>query len=106
MQKNLPKAKLVFDRFHIVKLMNEKLTMLRRQLHHEAELMDRKVLKGLRWLLLKLGDHLDESKNERTRLLEALALNEPLAIAYYLKEDLGQIWQQPDKVMAERFLND
>ena len=26
--------------------------------------------------------------------------------AYYLKEDLGQIWQQPDKVMAERFLND
>ncbi len=36
--KNLPKAKLVFDRFHIVKLMNEKLTQLRRDLHREAEL--------------------------------------------------------------------
>ena len=104
--KNLPKAKLVFDRFHIVKLMNEKLTQLRRELHHEAELMDKKVLKGIRWLLMMHSDNLDESKNERTRLQEALALNQPLATAYYLKEDLSQLWQQPDKATAERFLTD
>jgi len=36
-QKHLPKATLVFDRFHIVKLMNDKLTQLRRELHREAE---------------------------------------------------------------------
>jgi len=29
---NLPKARLVFDRFHVTKLLNEKLTELRRQL--------------------------------------------------------------------------
>jgi transposase len=105
-RKNLPKAKHVFDRFHIVKLMNEKLTDLRRTLQSEAEQMDKKVLKGLRWLLLKHPDNLDESKNERTRLKEALALNHSLATAYYLKDDLSQIWQQFDKASAGRFLTD
>ena len=104
--KNLPKAKQVFDRFHIIKLMNEKLTELRRTLHAEAEQMDKKVLKGIRWLLLKHRDNLDESKNERARLEEALALNQALATAYYLKEDLSQIWQQRDKVSAGKFLTD
>lgn len=103
---SLPNATHVFDRFHIVKLMNEKLSTLRRELQREAEKMDREVLKGLQWLLLKYSESLDESKNERTRLLEALALNQSLAIAYYLKEDLRQIWQQPDKATAGRFLTD
>ncbi|MCX7397708.1 MAG: transposase [Planctomycetales bacterium] len=61
----------MFDRFHIVKLMNEKLTQLRRDLQREAEMMSRNVLKGMRWLLVKYPDHLDESKNERIRLQEA-----------------------------------
>jgi hypothetical protein len=34
--------------------------------------MDRKVLKGLRWLLLKHPENLDESKNERVRQQETL----------------------------------
>ena len=104
--KNLPHAKHVFDRFHIVKLMNEKLTDLRRDLQAEAERMDKKILKGLRWLLLKHPDNLDESKNERTRLEEALALNQSLATANYLKDDLSQIWQQFDKAKAGKFLTD
>ena len=103
-RKNLPNAKHVFDRFHIIKLMNEKLTQLRRDLQREAIEMGKDVLKGIRWLLLKGSDNLDESKNERARLDEALNLNEPLATAYYLKEDLNQLWQQPNKPSAERFL--
>ena len=104
--KNLPNAKHVFDRFHIVKLMNEKLTRLRRDLQREADTMGKNVLKGLRWLLLKHNEDLDESKNERARLMEALGLNESLSIAYYLKEDLSQIWQQPNKAIAGTFLKD
>ena len=103
---NLPSARHVFDRFHIMKLMNDKLTKLRRELQREADLMNMPVLKGIRWLLLKHQENLDESKNERKRLMDALGLNEPLAIAYYLKEDLSQIWKQPDKATAGRFLND
>jgi transposase len=35
---------------------------------------------------------------------EALELNEPLAIAYYMKEELRQLWDQPDKATAKAFL--
>jgi len=34
-QKNIPNAKQVFDRFHIVKLMNEKLDKLRREVQND-----------------------------------------------------------------------
>lgn len=104
--KNIPNAKHVFDRFHIVKLMNEKLTTLRRDLQREADQMGRKVLKGLRWLLLKHNADLDEKKNERARLMDALGLNQSLMIACYLKEDLCQIWQQSNKLAAGVFLAD
>jgi transposase len=104
--KNIPNAKHVFDRFHIVKLMNDKLTQLRRDLQREADQMGRNVLRGLRWLLLKHNADLDEKKNERTRPMEALGLNQSLMIAYYLKEDLGQIWQQSNKLAAGVFLAD
>lgn len=100
-RKNLPKAELVFDRFHLVKLLNERLTELRRELHREAtDQLQKQVLKGTRWLLLKRSANLDPKRDERRRLQEALRLNESLAAAYYLKEDLAQIWQQPGKVSA------
>jgi transposase len=103
--KNLPKARLVFDRFHVVKLFNEKLTELRRQLFREAEEgLAKNVLKGIRWLLLMNRENLDDAKQERARLEEALQLNRPLAIAYYLKDDLQQFWEQPNYHAASRFL--
>ncbi|MBK6958979.1 MAG: hypothetical protein IPH22_12245 [Nitrosomonas sp.] len=39
--------------------------------------MGKPVLKGIRWLLLKNPDNLDDKRNERQRLDEALKLNEP-----------------------------
>lgn len=104
-EKHLPKATIVFDHFHIIKLMNEKLTTLRRSLYRQATTQRQKeVLKGTRWLLLKHLDHLDVKRNEWKRLQAALALNEPLTVAYYLKEDLRQIWQQSTKADARRVL--
>ena len=103
---HLPNAAIVFDHFHVVKLMNEKLTALRRDLHREAtDLLDKDVLKGTRWLLLKNPENLNEEKDEPARLEEALRLNAPLATAYYLKEDLRQFWKQPSKTAAKRFID-
>ena len=100
-----PQAEIVFDHFHIVKLLNEKLSDLRRELHREArDLLHKKVLKGTRWLLLKNPENLDTDRNEPARLEEALRLNAPLATAYYLKDDLRQLWEQPNKRAAENFL--
>jgi transposase len=103
---NLPKAKIVFDRFHVMKLFNEKLSDLRRALYREAtDVLQKKVLKGTRWLLLKGAENLDEKKDEKTKLEEALALNKSLAVAYYLKEDLRQFWEQPGKRFGTVFLD-
>ena len=104
---NLPGAKIVFDRFHVVKLFNEKLSELRRTLHREAtDVLHKQVLKGTRWLLLKNPEDLDEEKDEKRRLEEALALNRSLATAYYLKEDLRRFWERPSKRFATAFLDD
>lgn len=106
-RQHLPKAIHVYDRFHVVKLFNEKLTVLRRQLHRAAsDALQKQVLKGTRWLLLKNPQNLDPAKNEQQRLERALALNKPLATAYYLKEDLRQLWEQENRADAKRFLDD
>jgi transposase len=94
-RQHLKAAVVVFDHFHVIKLYNDKLTKLRRHLYREAtDLLQRNVLKGIRWLLLKNKENLDEAKQERRRLEAALELNAPLATAYYLKEWLHEIWNQ------------
>jgi transposase len=102
----VPDATLVFDRFHVMKLFNDKLSALRRQLYGEATAEHRQVLKGVRWLLVKRPENLDPQRNEGARLEEALRLNQPLATAYYLKEELGQLWEQEDEEEATAFLLD
>jgi transposase len=104
---NLPNAVHVFDHFHVVKLFNDKLSALRRELYQQAQTdSDRRVLKGTRWLVLKNPENLDPTRNEQQRLQDALALNTPLTIAYYLKEDLRQIWTQDNKRTARAVLRD
>jgi transposase len=84
---NLPNTTIVFDHFHVIKLFNDKLSQLRRDLHREATAkLQKNVLKGTRWLLLKNPENLDDRLDERQRLLDALSLNQSLATAYYLKK--------------------
>ena len=103
---HLKQAVIVFDHFHVIKLFNDKLSDLRRSLYHRATAEQKKVLKGVRWLLLKAAENLDPEHDEKSRLREALKLNRPLATAYYLKEDLRQFWNQPGKRFAGAFLTD
>jgi transposase len=104
---NLPKAIIIWDHFHIVKLMNEKLTQLRRELFRQAtDDLKKKVLKGTRWLLLKSPENLDKTKGEPGRLQEALRLNDSLSAAYYLKESLRELWKQTGKISASIALFD
>ena len=104
---HLPRAVHVFDHFHVIKLYNDKLSAFRRELYRElSDDRERLILKGTRWLLLKNPENLDEDKNETQRLADALDLNTPLTIAYYMKDDLRQIWEQQTKAAARRVLDD
>ncbi len=104
---HLRDATLVFDRFHVIKLFNDKLSALRRELYRQlTDTMQKDAIKGVRWLLLKRSENLDASRNEPERLKEALRLNEPLAIAYYLKDELNEVWEQEDEEAAQSLLMD
>ncbi|MDP8237509.1 MAG: ISL3 family transposase [Candidatus Hatepunaea meridiana] len=78
-KEKLPESAIVFDHFHVVKLLNEKLSNFRRDLQREASKIEKQVFKGTRWLLLKNPENLDDKRNERQRLEAALKINQPLA---------------------------
>lgn len=114
-RKHLPNALHVFDHFHLIKLFNERLSDFRRELQREAEgPLGQEVLKGTRWLILKNPENLSDEKgkgkyrttSERERLAMALRINQPLATAYYMKEEFRHFWDQDDLVAATRFLDD
>jgi transposase len=103
---NVPGAVHVFDHFHVVKLMNDKLDDIRRsQYAMEKNINKRNVIKGTKYLILQNGkDVLD--KYHKNRLENVLAMNAPLNKAYYLKESLREIWTQINKEEAEKVLLD
>ena len=49
----LPHAKIVADRFHVMKQLNERLTKLRRSIQAQADPAVKESLKGSRWLLVR-----------------------------------------------------
>lgn len=104
-RENAPDAVHIFDHFHVVKLMNDGLDEIRRDIvRKEKDEDQRKLIKGTRYILLANGESID--KKGRNRLENALAINEPLSKAYYLKEDLREVWKQPSKSMAEKKLEE
>lgn len=78
-----PKARIVIDRFHVMKLVNKAVNKIRLKLS----------IKGSknRGLLLKNKDHLTEE--EREELEELLKESPCLRMAYELKEELREIYQ-------------
>jgi transposase len=106
-REHLPDAIHVFDRFHIVKLFNEKLTALRRRLYSQTkDAAQRDALKGSRFLLLKRRENLDDTHDESARLEAALAVSADLAVGYVLKEQLGELWESDGEDEAMLILRD
>lgn len=100
---NCPEADIVFDHFHIIKMLNKKLDEIRRDLYRdEQQYKKRDEIKGTRWLLLKNSDNLTDKAKKR--LEDALEVNKPLASVYYLKEELRLLWAQVSMDKALEFL--
>lgn len=77
---HLPGVAVVLDHFHVVKLMNCKLTEVRFKLNREfQDTRGKNVLKSSRWILLKNPENLNPQQQEHERLQEALEANETLA---------------------------
>jgi transposase len=98
-----PHAALVYDFFHVVaKYGREVIDVIRAQQVQQHTGDDRKYLKGSRYLLLRNARDLEPDQREQLQAL--LAVNEPLSIAYLLKDQLKKIWTYRREGWAQRAL--
>jgi transposase len=97
--KTFPKAQITFDRFHVVKLLNEAMDTLRKLEQKECSL-----LKGNKYLFLKNWDNLTDKR--RLELGNLMDVYPTIGHAYRLKVVFNEIWQMPDRESAEAHLKD
>jgi transposase len=101
-QKSLPSAAIVFDRFHVMQMFSKVIRDCRRVEFKEAKKLDdltgQQTIKGSLWLLLSNRTTL--KKTDEERLVQLLTQNQPLASLYALKEQLQRLWQ-PNSTQAE-----
>lgn len=101
-QKYLPCVDIVFDRFHVVKLLNEMIEELRRKERQKYIEQGQDIGKGDRFLVLRNFTDLDAYG--KTRLQNLFEINKPLAKAHAMKEQFRVFWDKPTKEEAISFL--
>ncbi len=93
---------IVFDRFHIMALMNQAIDESRRDQQRELDVLGQQTLKGSRFLLLHNYDSL--APDRKARLDALLEVNGPLFVIHSMKEQLRLFWEKDDYKAAEQFL--
>lgn len=89
---HLPDIDIVFDRFHVVALLNAAIEEVRRDQQAKCNEVGLKVLKGMRFLLLRNYEQLDFKKKSSLECL--LEINQPIALAHAMKEQIRQFWSK------------
>ncbi len=97
-----PNAQLVLDRFHVVKALNEAVDEVRKEQWRQASGEDRKLLKGLRWVLLHHSAR--RSPKDRRTLQTLEKANRRIYRAWRLKDEFEHFWRYKARWAAERFL--
>jgi len=101
-RKQLPNAALVFDHFHVSKLIHDAIDAIRRRLQRDLSKEDREVIKGKRWVLLIAKENLSEK--QQVSLAELMEMNAELAAAYILKEDFRWAFKAKARKAGEKRL--
>ena len=97
-----PNAKLVIDRFHLVKALNEAVDQVRKEEWRDLDVEGRKAIKGLRWLL---GMGPSSRTKGHTRFLNSLRKsNRRIHRAWVLKDEFDHFWHYSYLGSAEAFL--
>jgi transposase len=99
---HLPGVDIIFDRFHVTKLLNDTIDKIRRDEYAKCKSNGIEVLKGQRYLLLRNFVDLDDG--QKSSLKSLLEINQPLAIAHSMKEQLRSFWNCDSRTEGARFL--
>jgi transposase len=93
----LPEANITFDKFHVMKLLNEAVDQVRR-----IEQKENSNLKSTRYIWLKNPSNLHET--QRKKLSSLVNMNLKTARAYNMKLSFQEFWDIKSKEIAEQYL--
>lgn len=100
----LPRAKIVFDLFHVVANFNQVIDKVRNSEYRKASKDDKAVYIGAKYLLLKNRKNV-RRQSHRQQLKELLALNQVINTMMILKEKLKHIWTYRSRTWATKALD-
>ena len=101
-REHAPRALILFDRFHIVKHLQEAVDEVRRSEVRRLTGKEKTTFKSTRWLLLKNPWNLTNEQKERLSTL--VRWNSPIVRAYYLKESFQLFWDYQQEKRAQDLL--
>ena len=95
----LPKAQITFDKFHILKIINEAVNSVRKQ-----EVSTNKLLTGTKYIWLKNYNNLTEKQKETLDSLTLSNMNLKTMKAYNIRQSFQDIYQATTKEEFETYL--
>lgn len=100
---SVPKAKIVFDLYHVVSSFNKVIDKVRNSEKEKASKKHKHVYKGTKYLLLKKQLTTSEQRQHLKLLLE---LNQTISEVMILRDKLPLIWSYSYRRCAEKALDD
>jgi transposase len=102
-QKHAPQGAILFDKFHVMRHLNEALDKVRKREYARVSEKDRRFIKGQKYTLLSRNENL--TTEGRVALKMLLKANKRLNIAYLLKESFSQLWEYKREGWARKFFD-
>ena len=100
-RKNIPKAAILYDKFHVMRHLSEALDKVRKSEYARLSGKERQFIKGQRYNLLSHRANLNMTGKQALDTL--LSANKRLNTAYLLKESFGQLWDYKSEAWARKF---
>jgi transposase len=98
-EENLPKAEITFDKFHVIKLINEAVDSVRKEEQH-----DNPILKNSRYVFLKNQANYTAKQRAKYEEIKASKLNIKTFKALQIRELFQQVYLTKDKESFETIL--
>ena len=99
-EENLPKAEITFDKFHILKIINEAVDKVRREESSRSN-----ILKGTRYIWLKNYNNLTKKQKEQLSEITMSKMNIKTVRAYNIKKSFQDIYKANSKEEFITYLN-
>jgi transposase len=100
-RRHAPQAGILYDKFHVLRHLNEAIDKLRKSEYARLSGADRRYIKGQKYTLLSRWANLSQEGKKSLRML--FYANRRLTKAYLLKEVFSQLWEYERPGWARRF---